>query len=261
MKQQTYKIKSKQTLLKAKAQRLRTIKLKALALFILSLVGCYIFPYALIESIYDLPKRLIELKTFSLNDIEIVGLNKLKYNEVLKISGLDQIKSTLEVDLTLTKEKLQSNSRIEEASIIRIFPSKIKIIIKERVPQAIWWNRKKFYLVDSSGYVIEKVSEDKLNMGYLLIVGENANKDYSAIQDMLFHNKLSNQVLSIAKIGNRRWDLYLKGDVLVKLPEANVEKSLEILTKIIKHRKSNLSVIDLRLIPDKIYLEYKLNDE
>ncbi|KIE05130.1 hypothetical protein NF27_EY02260 [Candidatus Jidaibacter acanthamoeba] len=260
MKQQTYKIKSRQTLLKAKAQRLRTFKLKIFTLVFLSIVSYYIFPHGAFENISSLPNKFLKQKAFTLDEVEILGVNKLSYNQVLKTAELDEVKNIFDIDLISLREKLKTNPWIEGASLSRIFPSKIKISIKERVPSAIWWHKGKFYLVDHSGFVIEKVSENSLKTGYLLIVGEDANKDYHAIQDMLFHNKLSNQVLSIIKIGNRRWDLYLQGDLQVKLPEVNVEKSLEILANIVKYKNNDLSVIDLRLIPDKIYIEYKSKD-
>lgn len=259
MKQQTYKIKSKQTLLKAKSKRLRAFKLKVLVLVFLCIVGYYIARNISFNGFYN-PFKASSYKNFVLNEVEVLGLDKLSYKHIIKITELNNVKNIWEVDLNSLREKLKSDSWIEEATITRILPSKIKISVKERKPKVIWLFKNKFYLVAENGFVIEKVSEDKLGLGYLLIIGENANKDYASLHEMLFHSKLLNQVLSIAKVGNRRWDLYLQGDVLIKLPEDEVEKSLEILSEIVKYSKNNLSIIDLRLIPDKIYIEYKHQD-
>lgn len=257
MKQQTYKIKSKQTLLKAKAQRLRAFKLKIFALLFLSAVGYYIFPHKAFKELSSISHKFTKHKAFTLNEIVISGAEKLSHAQIIKASGLNEVDNILNADLHSLREKLKNNPWIENANLTRILPSKLIISVKERVPSAIWWHKEKFYLVDHNGFIIEKVSENSLKTGYLLIVGEDANKDYHIIQNMLFHNKLLNQVLSIVKVGNRRWDLYLQGDLQVKLPEFEVEKSLEILANIVKYKINDLSVIDLRLIPDKIYMEYK----
>ncbi len=255
---QAYKIKSKQTLLKAKAKNFKLIKQKFLALLFLAFIGYYIFPYALIDETKLRFQKLEELSFFQLSEIEILGTNKLKHSDVIKVAGLRQSKNLLSLDLENIKQLLEQNNWVKKAEVQRVLPSKLSITVLEKRPEAIWWNNGKFYLVDIEGDIIERIPESAITgVSYLLLIGEGATVTYSDIYNLLIKKGLIKDVLSLARVGNRRWDIYLKDETLIKLPEEKVEESLDILMKLWKKGKKPLSVVDLRLIPDKIYIGNK----
>jgi cell division septal protein FtsQ len=71
-----------------------------------------------------------------------------------------------------------------------------------------------------------------------------------------FQNICKN-IESMHYIAGRRWDVRLKNNLLIKFPETNVYEAAAIFEgnfgKISKLYKT--CIVDLRLIPDKIYLK------
>jgi cell division protein FtsQ len=255
MRQQAYKVKSKQVLQQARAKTLKSLKLKFAAFAFLSIISYYIFPYKLVNRLCAIDDIYYKINLFILNEIEVVGNEKFDRNELIALTGLDQVKNIFQADIHFIKSELEKNSWIDEVIVRRLLPSKIRLEIKERKPRAIWWNKQHFFLVDCSGNIIEEIPEKKVTSDYLLVIGTTAPGSYGELLDKLFQIGIVGQVNSLIKIGDRRWDIYLNGGTLVKLPEQNIEKALAILAKILIERKKNLSLIDLRL-PDKLYLEF-----
>ena len=77
---------------------------------------------------------------------------------------------------------------------------------------------------------------------------------------MSIYYEISSKVFKIERIGNRRWNLILKNNIVVKLPEENenIFNAWNNLNKIINIHGLDIGLeeIDLR-IKDRIYLKYK----
>ena len=74
------------------------------------------------------------------------------------------------------------------------------------------------------------------------------------------HNNISNNLVKIIRVGDRRWNLILKNGLIIKLPEEDKDffkiwKELEHIITIYQNN-SDLETIDLR-IKNKLYLKYK----
>lgn len=56
-------------------------------------------------------------------------------------------------------------------------------------------------------------------------------------------------------IGNRRWDIYLNNNIVIKLPEQNIGAALEYAGKLLGNTryKNKVDIIDLRLYPKKYF--------
>ena len=85
----------------------------------------------------------------------------------------------------------------------------------------------------------------------LLVKGENANFKIKMLMDKIKkHSFLANQFLSAEYIDNYRWNIYLKKNVMVKLPFEKLSDSISLLDEIIKNnsfKKSNYKIIDMRV--------------
>ena len=109
-----------------------------------------------------------------------------------------------------------------------------------------------------------KEDEIKLFNKLLIIVGEPTKDDIYNIYNMLsIYNNITNKIFKIVRINNRRWNLILKNNIVVKLPEEDenmllVWKTLDDLLSL-KNFEENLLYIDLR-VQNKVYLQYTDNN-
>jgi cell division protein FtsQ len=103
------------------------------------------------------------------------------------------------------------------------------------------------YLIDEDGKLIEEIRENPWR--FPIVLGDEANtKAHQILQLIRKFQFLRNKLESLILIRDRRWDISLDG-LKIKLPEENVEHSLEILSIILKTPKINKTTvksIDLR---------------
>jgi cell division protein FtsQ len=139
---------------------------------------------------------------------------------------------------------------------MRKLPNTISIRIWERKPIAIWQYNKKLFLIDDEGYPIRHDVNDFVSLPHF--VGDGANL-YAAnlLSKIARQTKLSDNLRSIVRIGNRRWDFILKNGATIKMPEKKFDAALDTLEE--KYMDSliienNIKVLDMR-DDEKYYIE------
>lgn len=161
------------------------------------------------------------------------------------------------------KSDILKDPWIKNLTIYKKYPNKLEIKIVEYNPFAIWVNDKNEYkLIDEYGDVIN-VSSTKVKQfkNLIIIVGDNIKPEIYNIFNLLsIYSSISNNLVKIIRIGDRRWDLILKNGLIVKLPEEDSDffkiwKELDYIINMCRN-DYNLETIDLR-IKNKIYLKYK----
>ena len=67
------------------------------------------------------------------------------------------------------------------------------------------------------------------------------------------------KIKSLHYVGNRRWDVYIEDNIVIKLPENNIANSIKKTEKVLNSLKykDKIDIIDLRLYPEKLFLRLK----
>ena len=161
------------------------------------------------------------------------------------------------------KKDILGDIWIRDVNVYKKYPNKLEIKIVERNPFAIWINNENEHkLIDEYGNIID-VQKDEIKKfkNLFTVVSDRLEVDIFSIFNLLStYNDISNNLVKIVRVGKRRWNLILKNNILVKLPEEDEnffkiwKKLNDILT--LTYYDKNLQIIDLR-IKDKIYLKYK----
>jgi cell division protein FtsQ len=202
-------------------------------------------------------KRLERELDLKVKDINVEGAEKIPIDEIIVRSGINLNDSIHAIDLLAVKGRLEQNPWVEKARVIRTIPSSITISITEERPVAIYIKKGSSYLINSKGKLLEKV-ESEQEKSYIYVIGEGANLVYfRLLKDLTDFQPVIQQLEGLVLVGNRRWDLKMKGNVTVNLPEGDYNKALAALVKI--NEKQDIfkysNVVDLRFIPDKIYIK------
>ncbi|WP_207215390.1 cell division protein FtsQ/DivIB [Rickettsiales endosymbiont of Peranema trichophorum] len=206
-------------------------------------------------------KMIATSMTPTLRTIQVSGNKRLSQDDIIKLSGLYDGANILTLDLEGIRADIKSNSWISEVSVRRIFPDTVQITVEESIVNALWYHNNQYHFVDNKGQVITQVdTKDISNIKeeYVVLLGDNACDTYASLNALLVEHTIDQTVKALERVGNRRWNVHLKTGTIVKLPEDNgsgiLSKSIQTLSKILAGKTLDYAIIDLRLMPDKIYI-------
>ncbi len=168
---------------------------------------------------------------FAVQNLYIAGRANTDRNYIKEIVDVDMGESIFAPDLDEVRARLESISWVRRATVERHFPDTLAINLEERVPIALWQHQNKLFVIDEEGVILTDRDVSKFKK-LLLLVGEQAPKYAAELVAMIAVEKdLAPRVESAKWVGDRRWDLYLKNGVVVKLPEDDIGQAVRRLAK------------------------------
>ena len=131
------------------------------------------------------------------------------------------------------------------------------INIKEFDPIAVYFNGKNYLLINKSGNAIDFVNYEEIQK-YIILEGQNARKQGLRLIEAI-PNKLKSVLIKAQYINNRRWDIYTKENLKIRLPEIGYKKAMntfiDIYDDLYSSEITNIEYIDLR-IPKKAIIKF-----
>lgn len=163
---------------------------------------------------------------FKVKDILVTGRTHIPAEELLARLSIKENMPIFGVDIAEAQKSLASISWVKDVSISRRLPDKIIVELKERAPVALWQYQKKISVIDKEGVILTTEALDAYRQ-LPLVVGSDASKHVAELVGLLnTETEIAAALVSAVRIGGRRWDLQLKNDISVKLPERDVELAL-----------------------------------
>ena len=191
---------------------------------------------------------------FRVEEILVVGRRETTREELLGAVRLVRGAPILAFDLEVAKKRLEALPWIKTASVGRMLPDTVMLNVVERRPLALWQHKGVFALIDTDGEVIMKENLDRFS-DLLVVVGPDAPLHAAKLLQVLATEpQLMDWVEAAIRVGGRRWNLRLKNDIDVRLPEENTAKAWSRLAEYEKtHRvlERDVQILDLRL-PDRL---------
>lgn len=192
---------------------------------------------------------------FVVDSVDVQGEGRIREDEVRAALGITPGDYLFEADMRAAQLRVQSLSWVDDAMVRRLWPNRYVVHIIERQPVALWQKKGQISVVDDEGRIIEAAAAREF-YDLPLIVGQSAAAQSQRIYDALaLAPSLAPQVEAIIHVGERRWNLALKGDApLIMLPEQEMAKALARLERL--HQSHgildlNLEFIDLR-VPQRL---------
>ena len=210
----------------------------------------YFFLLLLVGSINNINLNTLELQ--NINDINIVGLkvdDKSSLHQELKNFNLNNVFSISKIDLI---NEIESNSIIEKYSIFKRYPSSLDVNIeKTKFLAKINKNGQIFY-IGSNGRFIKN---DFLNNQLPFIFGNPKVDEFFRIKKIIDESKISYiKIKNLYFFPSKRWDLELRDNTIIKLPNDNVNLAINLAIKFLDDNK----LIDAR-IENQIILDDSSN--
>lgn len=187
---------------------------------------------------------------FRISEIALTGEHELGRQRVLAIAGITGRSSLLFLDPEHTRKRLTANPWISEATVLKLYPGRLRIEVKERKPFALWQKDGNVYLIAEDGTVLEAFVPQRY-ASLPLVVGKGAEHAAPAFMTLLARfPDIASRLQASVYVAERRWDLYLKDKVVIELPEAAPDKALATLVALDRSKNllsRDIVAVDLRV--------------
>ncbi len=204
----------------------------------------YFFLLIIVSSIGNYYVNNLSLS--KIQKIKISGLD-LKDNEIL-LSKLNNLykENIFYINKSEIEEFFNSNSLIESYEVFKRYPSTLDVNIKKTNFLAKINKDGKIFLVGSNGKL---TSEEKVYRNLPYIFGKLNIEEFLAFKKILDDSKFSyNQIQNLFFFPSKRWDIELKENILIKLPNNVTDKELDLIYQLIEnYNDKNLTIVDSRI--------------
>jgi cell division protein FtsQ len=176
--------------------------------------------------------RLLVALGLGINEISLAGHQYTQDQDVFRALSAGQA-TLLTLDVGAARKRVEALPWIESATLVRIFPDKLRVEVRERTPAAIWHDGDRTALVDADGRVLAHVAAAHLPEGLPHIAGAGAPAAAAELRAALARfPTIAPRVVVASRIGERRWDLELSNKSRVKLAAGDTAASLERLVRL-----------------------------
>jgi cell division protein FtsQ len=204
-----------------------------------------------------LPGQIASSLGFAADDIRITGLVHQEPETLLSALGVIPGGSLVGFDAIRARALLENLDWVAQATVMRKYPNRLDIIVTERQPFAIWQRDGAHYVIDQTGTAMSTLDPQRMS-SLLLVTGEGAHRAVAGLMnDLNAVPQVRKRVSAAARVGQRRWTLYLDNGVTVALPETVSDKALATLAKLDRAQGlmgKGIKAIDFRL-PGEMVVE------
>lgn len=194
---------------------------------------------------------------FVVKDIVVDGRNYLDRDKLLTALGVSRGSPILEFDPALARAKILALPWVADVRVERRLPDSVHVTLRERIPMARWQNKGQVSVIDEEGLVLREANSSAFAK-LPLVVGAGAPAATHELFGLLRgFPRVVEDISAAARVGERRWDLYLRSGAVVKLPEDQLKAALGRLEGIIAQKtllQREIKSIDLRL-PDRLIIQ------
>jgi cell division protein FtsQ len=115
----------------------------------------------------------------SSDNITISGMNNVARSQVLDVMASDIDRNIFFVPLELRKKQLEQIPWVQSASVMRLLPNRLKIVVSERTPVAFVEVNSHIEMIDANGVIMELPANQASRYSFPVIVGVSDNDPLS----------------------------------------------------------------------------------
>lgn len=135
--------------------------------------------------------------------------------------------SSLDVDVGQVRARIEALDAVERARVKTLASGVLEIRAIERIPVIVWRSHAGLQLLDRNGVRVAEVDSRLRRPDLPLIAGEGAEMHVPEALALLDDvHPVMDRVRGLVRIGERRWDLVLDRDQVIRLPETEPGEAL-----------------------------------
>ena len=186
-----------------------------------------------------------ELNFPKIKNINIYGLENRESDTLLKNIESLSLGNIFFLRSNEIKNLIEKNSLVENYKIFKKYPETLDIKIKKTRFLAKINNDGKIFIIGSNGKLIKNDNIRELPF----IFGKPDIKEFLKIKKNIDQSNFTyDQIKNLFFFPSKRWDIELKNNIIIKLPNENITDSIESVYQFIKVNNSqNITVIDARI--------------
>lgn len=164
---------------------------------------------------------------FRVKDILVEGRKNSDSQVLLALINIQKDDPIFAFNPYEAKDLIERISWIEHAHVERRLPDTLYIRLTEREPLALWKQGEEIKMLDQKGKVIAAADPQKFK-GLVALYGQNADQHIpDLMNEITGHPAIAKRMVGASWIGDRRWDLILKGGIKVQMPEKALSANLQ----------------------------------
>ena len=212
----------------------------------ISLIFCYILILLFLTTLNNknFSDAIVEL--FKIKQIKITGIDFNSEKEIYNLFNQFNNKNLISIDKQTILEIINSSEIIENYSVIKKLPSTLILNLEQtKFLASFFKNGKKYYLGSNGREILSEKYNN--NSDIPIIYGKFNSKNFLELLSQIEKNNISiNDIKQFYYFQSNRWDFKTKNDVLVKLPNTNLDRVLK-LYLFLQEKNEKKKIIDLRV--------------
>jgi len=149
------------------------IKLLMVALLVVGALGL------VASTLYRYGTQSWRFRVDSSDNIEVLGVRNVTRSQVLDALGADIDRNIFHISLDDQKKQLEGVPWIESATVMRLFPNRLRVEVLERIPVAFVEVNGRIALIDSHGVIMDMPPGAQSSFSFPVVVGMSDNEPLS----------------------------------------------------------------------------------
>lgn len=165
-------------------------------------------------------EAVIDRPQFLVTRMEIPGVSDDLAEAIREASFVSLPVNSLEVDVAAVRDRVEALAAVERARVRAVAGGVLEIRAIERIPVAVWRGPEGLRLLDGHGVRVAEIDSRLRRTDLPLLAGAGAETAVPEALALLAEARpIAERIRGLVRMGERRWDLALDRDQLIRLPE------------------------------------------
>lgn len=172
-------------------------------------------------------EAIIERPQFVVTEMTVPDVSRDLAEQIRVAAFVHLPVSSLALDVAAVRERVESLAAVERARVRALASGVLEIRAVERLPVVVWRSQEGLELLDQNGVRVAEIDSRLRRPDLPLIAGEGADAHVPEALALLAETgTVAARVRGLVRVGERRWNLVLDRDQVVKLPEDDARPAL-----------------------------------
>lgn len=204
------------------------------------------------DGVAEIRRSIEERPEFMVSMMELNGASDGVADDIREIVPVDFPVSSFDLDLDAMQDAIEGLDAVRQASVRVRSGGVLEVKVAEREPEVVWITSSGVEALDATGHRVKPVEAGTPMPPLRRIAGEGADRNVpEALALFSAAGPVADRVEGLVRVGERRWDVVLRGGVRILLPEDAPVAVLERVVALHQARDildRDIAQVDMRLI-------------